>query len=368
MAVHAYDRQVVGMNVLTGYIVREILKGSLIAVFLLLTLYNLFTFADEVKDLGEGGYALKDILVYLALTSPAVFYELMPSAALLGSLFVLGAMANNRELVAMRVSGVSLFGLIKAVLLAGLVLVSLSIVVGELIAPTTQVTAKSLRAEAKDQKFEMKNVLYGLWLRDGDTFINIRKNLAKGRVADVRMFELDERHRLRLMRHVQEAHYIGSGKWRLEGVRESEVSARQIFASHFATMEWQSSVDPDLLDIVVVEPDDLSLYDLAMYIQFLKDNDQQSTNFELAFWGRVVNPLTTIVMLLVAAPFVMGFRRGGGTGVRMMICILFGMGFKIADKIAGHVGLVYDLPPMLVAVFPSAIVFTGAVYAISRLR
>jgi len=359
---------VAAVKVLTAYIVREILKGSLIAVLLLLTLYNLFTFADEVKDLGKGGYALQDIFVYLALTSPTVFYELMPSAALLGSLFVLGAMANNRELVAMRVSGVSLFDLIKSVMLAGLVLVSISLVVGELLAPTAQLTAKSLRSEAQNEKWAMQNVLYGLWLRDGDTFINIRKNLAKDKVADVRMFEMDERHRLRVMRHVDQAHYVGSRKWELQGVRQSEVSARQIFASHFDKMEWQSGIDPDLLDIVVVEPDNLSLYDLAMYIQFLKHNNQKATNFELAFWGRVVNPLSTMVMLLVAAPFVMGFRRGGGTGVRMMIGILFGMSFKIADKISGHVGLVYDLPPMLVAILPSGMVLIGAVYAISRLR
>ena len=89
------------MNVLTGYIVREILKGSFIAVLLLLTLFNLFTFSDELKDLG-GGYGLKQIFYYLALTSPRVFYELVPASALLGSLFILGAMGNNRELIAMR--------------------------------------------------------------------------------------------------------------------------------------------------------------------------------------------------------------------------------------------------------------------------
>ena len=100
------------MNVLTGYIVREILKGSFIALILLLTLFNLFTFSDELGDLGKGGYGLSQIFYYLALTSPTVFYELMPASALLGSLFILGAMGNNHEIIAMRAAGLSVFGII----------------------------------------------------------------------------------------------------------------------------------------------------------------------------------------------------------------------------------------------------------------
>jgi lipopolysaccharide export system permease protein len=355
------------MNVLTAYIVREILKGSLVAVLLLLTLYNLFTFADELRDLGRGSYALKDIFIYLSLTSPTVFFQLMPSAALLGSLFVLGAMANSRELVAMRVSGISVFGIIKAVMLAGLVLASISISVGEFIAPAAQLTAKTLRSEAQHAKVEMKSV-YGLWLRDGNQFINIRQVVEEGVVADINIYELDEQRHVRAMSHVKQAQYAGAGKWVLQNVVQSEITAKQIFASKVKTKDWASAVEPDLLDIVVVKPDNLSLYDLAMYIQFLNKNNQKSESFELAFWGRVVNPLSTVVMLLVSAPFVMGFRRGGGVGSRMVIGVIFGMGFKIIDKISSHVGLVYDFNPLLIAFFPSTVVFAGAVYAISRLR
>ncbi|MCK5926268.1 MAG: LptF/LptG family permease, partial [Methylococcales bacterium] len=87
------------MNLLTRHIIKEVLKGSFLALILLLTLFNLFTFSDELKDMGTGDYGLKEIFLYLLLTSPRVFYELVPSAALLGSLFVLGTMANHSEII-----------------------------------------------------------------------------------------------------------------------------------------------------------------------------------------------------------------------------------------------------------------------------
>jgi lipopolysaccharide export system permease protein len=52
------------VNVLTSYIVREVLKGAFVAIILLLTLFNLFTFSDELGDLSET-YGLKEIIILL---------------------------------------------------------------------------------------------------------------------------------------------------------------------------------------------------------------------------------------------------------------------------------------------------------------
>jgi lipopolysaccharide export system permease protein len=131
---------------------------------------------------------------------------------------------------------------------------------------------------------------------------------------------------------------------------------------------WTSSVEPGLLKNTVVNPNNLSLYDLAMYISFLKDNHQKSHTFEQAFWGRVVNPLVTFVMLLVSAPFVIGVRRGVSAGARMMIGIIIGMGFNIIDTTVAHIGLIYNLNPPLIAFLPSFTVLAMALFAIRRVQ
>ncbi len=129
---------------------------------------------------------------------------------------------------------------------------------------------------------------------------------------------------------------------------------------------WESSIDADLLKVTVVDSDNLSLYDLYMYIDFLKSNSQKSQIYELAFWSRLINPLVTFVMLMISAPFVIGIGRGTNTGGRIMLGVVIGMLFNIFDKIAGHMGLVYGLNPMLVAIAPSLLMFLGAVIAILK--
>jgi lipopolysaccharide export system permease protein len=354
------------VRVLTGYIVREILKGSFVALLLLLTLFNLFTFSDELKDMG-GGYGLKEILYYLALTSPRVFYELVPASALLGSLFILGAMGNNRELIAMRAAGLSVFGIIRAVMLAGAILVFISILVGEFVAPVTERMAQMVRVSARNEQVLM-NARYGLWLREGKKFINVRQIEDNGNLADISIYELDDQQHLQFAMHADQAAFLGKQQWQMKNIKKSEISTQQMLASTQDNQLWKSSIAPNLLKIVVVNPNNLSLYDLASYVGFLKKNHQKSHVFELAFWGRIVNPLVTFVMLLLSAPFVIGVKRGVSAGGRMMIGVVIGMGFNIIDKIVGHIGLIYDLNPPLMAFIPSLTVLALALFAVSRIQ
>jgi lipopolysaccharide export system permease protein len=355
------------VNVLTGYIVREILKGSFVALILLLTLFNLFTFSDELKDLGKGSYGLKEILYYLALTSPRVFYELVPASALLGSLFILGAMGNNRELIAMQAAGLSVFGIIKAAMLAGAILVIISIMVGEFVAPVTERMAQLIKVSAQNKQVLM-NAKYGLWLREGKKFINVRQIVDDGNLEDISIYELDDQQHLHQVMHADQAVFLGNQQWNLKSIRKSEISTQQMLASTLNEELWKSSIAPNLLKIVVVNPNNLSLYDLDRYIGFLKKNHQKSHSYELAFWGRIVNPLVTFIMLLLSAPFVIGLKRGVSVGGRMMIGVVIGMGFNIIDKIVGHLGLIYGLNPPLMAFIPSLTVLALALYAVKRVQ
>ena len=349
------------MKVLSRYIVFEVLKGALITQIILLTLFNLFTFTDELKHLGEGRYGINEILYYLLLTSPGVFYELLPASALLGSLFVLGSMGNNRELIAMRAAGLSVFGIIKAVMLAGCFLVGITLIVGEFIAPSCQRAAHLLRVSAQAGR-TITSSEQGVWFREGKTFINIKKVVGDGDLADLVIYELDENGHLHKTTHVDQALFLGNQEWKLNNVVSSEISTEQMTTFNIDDQLWKSSIAPNLLKIVTVLPNNLSMVDLAGYISFLKTNHQKSHVYELAFWGRVVNPLVTFIMLLLATPFVISIKRGVSVGERMMIGVVIGMGFNILDKIVGHLGLIYGLNPALIAFVPSFVVLLLALF------
>ncbi len=355
------------MNILTLYMIREIVKGSLIALLILITLFNLGTLNDELKDLGKGDYGLHEIFWYLFLTTPRLIYELIPYAALLGSLFIVGNMANDREIVAMRSAGLSLFWLIRTIILAGLILVGFSIAVGEFLAPSAERAAQVLKTTTQNNNVVMSSQ-YGMWFREDNQFINVRKIYDDGVLGDIYVYSVNDQNRVDNIKHFGSARFENKSQWQVTDIFQSHIARERITADRSGSQVWNTSIDPDLMNIAVVKSDNLSLYDLLMYINFLRDNNQKTQTFELAFWGRIINPFVTFVMLMITAPFVIGIRERVGNSSRLVIGALVGLAFNSFDRIAGYMGLVYGLNPMLMAVLPSLLVFSIAMMIIRKLR
>jgi len=352
------------MNVLNRYIAVEILKGSFVAALVLLTLYNFFTFTDELGDMDEGTYGIKDIFVYLSLTSPRNFYELLPSAALLGSLVSLGSLGNNRELVAMQAAGASKFRIIWAVLRSGLILALFSSVIGEYVAPPFERAAINFKSAATRQQVASRS-MYGFWLRDGRIYINIRQIQKQDELGDISIFEFDENRHLKFESHAEKAVY-DAGKWRLKNIKVTRIGNDTASSESKDTVDWESVLAPDLLNIFVVKPKNMSAYELWKYMDYLSNNGQTNLDVELAFWGRIINPFVTLVMLLVSIPFVMTIRRETSMGQRIVVGVTFGLGFYLFDNIFGHFGLIYKMNTLFAASFPTILVFSFATYSIAK--
>jgi lipopolysaccharide export system permease protein len=178
---------------------------------------------------------------------------------------------------------------------------------------------------------------------------------------------LDEDQRLELVTHADKAVHDGE-KWHLENLRLSHVDYDAVVAETKAKTHWSSTLAPDLLNVFVVRPENLSAYELAKYMMYLRDNGQKSLPVELAFWGRVINPFVTLVMLLVSTPFVLTLRRETSLGQRIVVGVTFGLGFYLFDQMFGHFGLIYEMNPIFAASLPTVLVFIGASIAIAKLR
>jgi lipopolysaccharide export system permease protein len=343
-----------------------VLKGALVAAMVLIALLNFFTFTDELGDMGKGEYGFKQIFAYLALSTPHGFYDLLPSAALLGSLVTLGGLANNRELMAMQAAGASKFSIVWAVVRAGLVLALLSAAVAEYVSPPAERAAQLLKSTALKEQVASRTK-YGFWVRDGNVYINIRQIQEQDRLGDISIYTLGDNQILESATHADRAVHDGE-KWKLHNLRSSRFGDDIVSSDRQSGADWSSVLAPDLLNVFVVRPENLSAVELSRYMDYLAENGQKSLPVELAFWERMVNPLVTLVMLLVAVPFVLTVRRETSMGQRIVIGVTFGLGFYLFNRMFGHFGLIYEMNPIVAAAVPTVLVFVGAITAIARLR
>jgi len=67
---------------------------------------------------------------------------------------------------------------------------------------------------------------------------------------------------------------------------------------------------------------------LLSYIDYLDRNGLDATKYETEFWSRVSRTFTVLIMPVLALAFVFGSLRTGGTGGRLMIGVVIGLGYR----------------------------------------
>ena len=72
------------MSIVSSYLVRTILKTTLLVLGVLLALAGLFEFIGELDD-AEGSYGAMQALLFAGLRLPQLAFEMLPIAALMGA-------------------------------------------------------------------------------------------------------------------------------------------------------------------------------------------------------------------------------------------------------------------------------------------
>ena len=144
------------MKILDRYLSVTLLITTALALTVLLALFAFLSLIDQLEDAGRGNYDVINAIQYVLLTLPRIAYELFPIAAVIGSMTTLGLLSHNSELVIIRASGTSLFRLAYAMGKGGLIIIIITIIIGEIIVPYCEQKAQNLRSIALTQQIALK--------------------------------------------------------------------------------------------------------------------------------------------------------------------------------------------------------------------
>ena len=112
-----------------------------------------------------------------------------------------------------------------------------------------------------------------------------------------------------------------------------------------------------MMSAFLITPEQLSMQQLRKYMTYLKINSQDIRPYQLAYWQKVILPLSTAVMVVIAIPFVFGSLRSGNMGRNLFVGIISGLLFYFVDKTFGYIALGYGMFPSIGAALPTLILF-----------
>ena len=356
-------------GVLDRYIGKTIFNTIMATLFMLVSLSGIIKFVDQLRKTGQGEYTALGAGIYTLLSVPKDVEIFFPMAALLGALLGLGTLAQRSELVVMQASGFTRLQIAASVMKTAIPLVILTMAIGEFVAPKGEQFARNYRAQQLVGG-SLLSTQNGLWAKDGDNFIFIERIRDNSELNGISIYSFNHERRLQSVRYAASGKYdAGRGIWQLSQVDQSDLTdPKQVRGSQTLTGEWKTTLTPDKLGVVALDPEALSISGLYAYTKYLKQSGQVSGRYQLNMWSKIFQPLSVAVMMLMALSFIFGPLRSVSMGMRMVTGISFGFLFYVLDQIFGPLSLVYSIPPVLGALLPSAAFFALSLYMLLKRR
>ena len=388
------------MKILQRYFAVSILQAVAFVMVAFLALIAFMDLTTELPAVGKDGYLIQHAFLYVFMLLPGHVYEVMPVAALIGTIYTMAQFASSSEFTIMRASSMSTLMAVWMLFKIGIVLVLVTFVFGELITPRTAPWAEKLKLNAKgaavSQEFRS-----GMWTKDvvrsdgvkgdviGSRFFNVRQFRPDGTLVGVKLYEFDADFRMRSLITADRATFEGNSTWRLTDVTETLFSTPQgkpptapasaennfgqeasmVTTRKLASMALVSEITPKILSVSSSDPERMSANELAVYTRHLAENRQETERFKIAFWKKLIDPLAIFVLMALALPFAYLHTRSGGVSLKIFIGIMIGVSFLLINTLFSHLGMLSTWPAFVTAIAPSLLFLLlalGALWWVER--
>jgi lipopolysaccharide export system permease protein len=375
------------MKYLFPYIFERYLAKQIYAAFgfILFALVALFLFFDILSELGSvnGQYTLPLALLHVLLKAPSRISEIIPIAGLIGSIYVFAMLASQSEFTILRIAGLDMRRGLTTLAKISLPLIVLTLMMSEWLGPYTENLSEQTRMRALGTSYSSQ-FKTGVWVKDrlrdedgsgptrpGVRYVNVGKVEQDNEIKNIRMYEFDDAYRLLSIRSAVSGRFNQTGTWILDDVTETRfkevkqadplnpVYSAQTFTHPMISLN--SEVTPQILSVLLVSPEKMSIFSLGSFISHLTGNKQNAQRHSIAFWKKVIYPFTIFVMLALALPFAYLKVRAGSVGLKVFGGIMLGMSFQLFNSLFSNVGLLGSWPAVLTALTPPLLYFILAI-------
>lgn len=338
------------MKLLEQYIIKTVASATALVTCVLAGLQIFILFVNQSSDIGKGHFLLWQVTTFVFLQLPYQIYLFFPLTSLLGCLIGLGILANHHELIVMRAAGISIAQITITVLKAAVIIIILITIIGETLAPKLSYLGNKQKMQALSGGQALQTP-QGTWLRYDNNFIVIG-SMKDHRLQEVYQFNFDNQNYLNFARKIATI-TMQDGRWQANEIVETRIHANSTTTHKIAHMVWDLPVSLNILNVANRQPDEMTLQQLRQYLHSEAHSHQNVISHRLAYWQRLVQPLTTIVMTILAIPFIFGPLRSSTMGAKILTGALIGFSFHIFNRFFGPISQVLQWSPTIAAIGPT---------------
>jgi len=271
----------------------------------------------------------------VALSLPSVIVYTLPMAALLAVLVGFSRLSNDREVIALYASGITLYRAMVPVAALGIVVTILSFALTEFAVPGSNRASQAVQARALREQISTKKPFVVIDQKTNST-VYVRGGLdAKTRtMRDVTITRYNDDIPVMVF-HADTARWLGSTwkgeyDWALYDGEMYNLSPRGAVSARFQGLQAEPiklGQTPESIARYQRGPEEMSFRELRRSIADLARGGvppDQLLDFEVELYNKLAIPFAALIFALIGAPLAIRPARGGtSVGIGLSVLIIF---------------------------------------------
>jgi LPS export ABC transporter permease LptG/LPS export ABC transporter permease LptF len=358
-------------RVLDHYIIKEFVFIAVFVLISVLAIFDIVEIFEKIDDIFENKSSILYLFKYLYYEQPQILGYIIPVAILITTLLTIAIMTKNNEITAMKAAGISIFRIIRPLIIIGLVASALNFFLHEDVIPEAN------RQTKKIWEIDVnKNVPKGLstqnqiWYRaEGNKIFNIKLMIGDvNTMFGVTIFEFDKQFAIQQIFVADSAKWNEKGFWDMRKVRIRKFLADgNIDIKEYNSMTYKTVETPaDFMKEDQV-PEEMNISELKKYIVKLEQAGYSTNEQKTKLHNKLAVPLTSLIMVLIAIPFALKVGKSGAmAGIGVSIAI--GISYFVIH--AGFLAIGYSgrIPPLMAAWTANILFLCIALYMLTKVE
>jgi lipopolysaccharide export system permease protein len=345
------------MNTFTRYILRSFLFQFALFLVGFTALLQLFDLLNNSADiLTDHGGRLGAVLEYAALRLPDIASFLIPFVVLMSTLTTLGRMERANEIMAYKAAGAPYFSLLWAFLPAVGIVAVLHFFLADQIVPRSTQALVAWEMEAERAQSPNSDKDESLFVQDGSSVVEAGIIAHDGNhLSHVRIYERDDVGNIVREIFAEDIHFdVQTENWTMSDVRITTIIKNEPAQTELVeTMPWKTRLTPAEFSDLVERPQAMSFMKLRGFVSSTQVGVRPTYFYETWLQKRVALPVSSILMILLAAPVAHSLqRRERGLAMGMTIGFCLGFLYFLTDGLVLALGESGAVPPFLAAWLP----------------
>ncbi len=315
------------MSVLHRYYLKEFIKFFMIIQIIIMFIVLSVDYLAKLDIFLEGQATILQTFGYVLLRAPIMLVGLVPSVIILSVIVVFGLMNRNNELIAIKSGGISVYYLVRPVIVSGIALILIVFFLGETIVPITKSKSYFIKHSVIEGNEQVHMTREDVWLKQENQIIHINYfNPHDKTIEGITLTELDSNFNMIKRIDAQKGVYE-KGIWSFSNVLEQKYSTTEddYIVESYENKKYSMDLVPQDLEEIVKKSKEMSIFELAEYIRKVESEGYDATTYRVDLYGKTAFPFVCLLMAMIGAAI--GMRPLAKENMPMGIAVGIGISF-----------------------------------------